>query len=65
MEYKKYRISEVAKLLDLSSEAEIYRLEMQKGYVLYHDKEIRQIINDWIEKIPFVFSSTLLCYMYN
>ncbi|HHZ02399.1 MAG TPA: MerR family transcriptional regulator [Tissierellia bacterium] len=50
---------EITGVYQLVYRPEIYRLEMQKGYVLYHDKEIRQIINDWIEKIPFVFSSTL------
>lgn len=38
---------------------EIYRLEMQEGYVLYPDKEIQSIIVEWIDKIPFVFTSTL------
>lgn len=38
---------------------EIYRLEMQDGYVLYPDKEIQSIIIKWIDKIPFVFTSTL------
>lgn len=38
---------------------DIYRLEMQDGYVLHPDKKLRQAIYNWIEKIPYVFSSTL------
>lgn len=38
---------------------DIYRLEMQDGYVLHPDKKLRQTIYDWIDKIPFVFTSTL------
>ncbi|HBV67739.1 MAG TPA: MerR family transcriptional regulator [Clostridiales bacterium] len=38
---------------------DIYRLEMQDGYVLHPDKKLRQAIYDWIEKIPYVFSSTV------
>ena len=38
---------------------DIYRLQMQDGYVLHPDKELRQTIYNWIDKIPFVFTSTL------
>lgn len=38
---------------------EIYRLDMQNGYALYSDKEIQDTIIEWIDKIPFVFTSTL------
>ncbi|OZV12503.1 hypothetical protein CIW83_08990 [Tissierella sp. P1] len=38
---------------------DIYRLEMQNGYVLHPDKYIQKIIFDWLNKIPFVFTSTL------
>jgi DNA-binding transcriptional MerR regulator len=50
---------EITGVYQLVYRPEIYRLEMQEGYVLYPDKKLRQAINDWIDKIPFAFSSTL------
>ena len=38
---------------------DIYRLEMQDGYALNLDKKVQLTVLDWIEKIPFVFTSTL------
>ncbi len=38
---------------------EIYRLEMQQGYNLYPDKKLRKEIYEWIDKVPFAFTSTL------
>ena len=46
-------------LYQLVYRPEIYRLEIQEGYVLYPDKKLRQAIYEWIDKAPYVFSSTL------
>lgn len=46
-------------LYQLVFRPEMYRLEIQEGYVLYPDKKLRQTINSWIDKVPFAFSSTL------
>lgn len=50
---------EITGVYQLLHRPAIYRLEMQERYNLYPDKKLRKVINDWIEKIPFAFTSTL------
>lgn len=37
----------------------IYRISMQDGYSLRHERSARSLAHEWIEKTPFVYSSAL------